>query len=335
MTEARTAPARTTTTGRFLEILDQPFYRLLVDLQDLISFETARFWRSRGVKSIHLPVTTGSISSPMGLGSDSLPVQVTIAGLPVYLADSMQFLLEYGCRLTPQGCYYIMPSFRGEQSDATHLNEFFHSEAEIPGGLEDVIAVADAYVRHLAAALLTDLAEPLRRSAAGSAHIERFLDTPSHRLSFDQAVDDLGADPAFFTFHDGWRTITRAGEQKLMDRYGPGVWLTHNDTLAVPFYQATTDGGARALNADFLLGPGEILGCGERQLTAAGLRASLDLHQVDEDDYAWYVAMKEFHPQRTSGFGLGVERFAMWALGRSDIRDLQLAERSHGTVTAP
>lgn len=100
---------------RYLKVLEEPFYRCLVDLQDLISYETARFWRSRDVRSVHLPVTTGSISSPMGLGSDSLPVRVDLFGVPVYLADSMQFMLEYGCRLTSAGCYYLMPSFRGRR----------------------------------------------------------------------------------------------------------------------------------------------------------------------------------------------------------------------------
>lgn len=55
---------------------------------------------------MHLPVTTGSISSPMGRGSDSLPVKVKLEGVETYLADSMQFLLEYGCRLTNKGVYY-------------------------------------------------------------------------------------------------------------------------------------------------------------------------------------------------------------------------------------
>lgn len=47
---------------------------------------------------MHLPITTGSISSPMGLGSDSIPVKIQLGGRDTYLADSMQFALEYGCR---------------------------------------------------------------------------------------------------------------------------------------------------------------------------------------------------------------------------------------------
>jgi len=320
---------------RYLTVLEEPFYRSLVDLQDLISYETARFCRSRNVRSVHLPVTTGSISSPMGLGSDSLPVQVDLFGVPVYLADSMQFMLEYGCRLTSAGCYYLMPSFRGEDADATHLSQFFHSEAEIPGSLEDVIGVADDYIRHLASAVVSELADTVRREAGGTEHIEKFLASPTTRMTFDEAVDLLGADPECFEFGDQWRTITRAGERRLIERFGPAVWLSGFDHLSVPFYQATDASGEKALNADLLLGPGEVMGCGERHTGGAQVRAALARHQVAAEDYAWYVGMKEHHALRTSGFGMGVERFLMWVLDHPDIRDLQLVERFNGVVTAP
>lgn len=103
---------------------------------------------------MYLPITTGSISSPMGLGSDSSPVQIEIDGKVTYLADSMQFILEYGCRMT-HGVYYIMPSFRGEHADERHLCQFFHSEVEIPGILDDIIQLAEAYIVHLAKSIIT------------------------------------------------------------------------------------------------------------------------------------------------------------------------------------
>jgi asparaginyl-tRNA synthetase len=104
----------------------------------------------------------------MGLGSDSLPVHVELGGVNTYLADSMQFMLELACRLTGRDCYYIMPSFRGEACDETHLSQFFHSEAEIRGDLADVMAVVDEYILHLAGGLL-DRHEELLVDLAGGA----------------------------------------------------------------------------------------------------------------------------------------------------------------------
>ena len=64
-----------------------------------------------------MPITSESVTSPMGLGSDSLPVSVELFDKNVYLADSMQFYLEYLLRQHPQGVFYIMPTFRGEEPD--------------------------------------------------------------------------------------------------------------------------------------------------------------------------------------------------------------------------
>ena len=320
---------------RYLKIFDDPLYSSLVELQDLVNFETAKFWRTKGVRGIYLPVTTSSISSPMGLGSDSLPVKIDLFGVPTYLADSMQFMLEYGCRLAENGCYYVMPCFRGEDTDPTHLSQFFHSEAEIPGGLDDVIAVADAYVRHLADAVLRDLGDRIECVAGDTEHIERLLRTESSRLTFEEAVAVLDGDPACFETHDDWRTITRLGEQRLIEKFGPSVWLTHFDQLSVPFYQATDETGRQALNADLLLGPGEVIGCGERHTDADAVRAALAAHDVPEQDYGWYVRMKQERPIHTAGFGMGVERFFMWVLRRNDIRELQLLERANGVPATP
>ena len=100
----------------YLKVLNNNWYKLLIKLENLISVETMKFYQKKGIITLHLPVTTGSISSPMGRGSDSLPVKINLEGVNTYLADSMQFLLEYGCRLSDTGVYYIMPSFRGEKA---------------------------------------------------------------------------------------------------------------------------------------------------------------------------------------------------------------------------
>jgi asparaginyl-tRNA synthetase len=320
---------------RYLTVFDNPLYSCLVELHDLVNFETAKFWRAKGVRAVYLPVTTSSISSPMGLGSDSLPVKVDLFGVPTYLADSMQFMLEYGCRLSENGCYYVMPCFRGEDTDTTHLSQFFHSEAEIPGGLDDVIATADAYVRHLAEAVLRDLGEQIERVAGSTEHIARLLRTESARLTFDEAVVALDGDQDCFEVHDDWRTITRIGEQRLIEKFGPAVWLTHFDQLSVPFYQATDETGRRALNADLLIGPGEVIGCGERHTDSDAVCAALAAHNVPQEDYGWYVRMKHERPIRTAGFGMGVERFFMWVLRADDIRELQLLERANGVPATP
>ena len=135
--------------NHYLEAIHLDWYKNLVKIENIFNVATVNFYVARNIITMHLPVSTGSISSPMGRGSDSLPVRVNLNGVDTYLADSMQFMLEYGCRLSDKGVYYLMPSFRGEKADERHLCEFYHSEVEIPGTLDDIMLLAEEYVRYL------------------------------------------------------------------------------------------------------------------------------------------------------------------------------------------
>lgn len=273
----------------------------------------------------------------MGLGSDSLPVKVDLLGQSTYLADSMQFMLEYGCRLADAGAWYIMPSFRGEDADATHLSQFIHSEAEIPGTLHDVKTVVEEYLVALTRAALEEFSEEITAVAGGTQHLEALISSaPFPSLTFDDAVEHLGRDAAS-VIHDpaGFRRITRAGERRLMAEISPFVWLTNFDHLSVPFYQARVQGTNLAANADLLFGIGEVVGAGERHPDGASTVEALAGHQVPAEDYSWYVTMKEEAPMLTSGFGMGVERWMMWVLNHDDIRDLQVVPRLNGHMLLP
>ncbi|MFF3015475.1 amino acid--tRNA ligase-related protein [Streptomyces sp. NPDC057939] len=291
MTTATSTPPLWSDPGRYLDLMDSPWGRMLVTMQDALSYATARFWADRGVSTLHLPVTTGAVSSPMGLGSDSQPVKARMFGRDVYLADSMQFTLEYGCRMAGSGCYYLMPSFRGEDPDNSHLCQFFHSEAELPGGLDTIMATVEDYIRHLARHLLTACPDTVRAAAGTVIHLEGIADgrSPFERMTFDAAARLLGHDADLIRIGTAsgrppWRTLTRRAERLLIDRCKSPVWVTHYDHLAVPFYQAFADDSHHsALNADLLFGLGEIVGAGERHISAEQVRAALALHHVGED----------------------------------------------------
>jgi asparaginyl-tRNA synthetase len=216
---------------RHLVVPRSAWYRLIVELHDLITVGTVEFWHRRGAKAMQLPVTTGAVSSPMGLGSDSQPVGVTIDGHETYLADSMQFLLEYGLRLSPEGCYYLMPSFRGESPDATHLSQFVHSEAELPCDLAGVQRSVESYLRFLVKRMLEEAGAELASVVADLSHLERMADHdgPFASVTFDEADGILGGDEQFVTRHASWRDHpgrrTRADATGRRIRLRPGALL--------------------------------------------------------------------------------------------------------------
>lgn len=332
--------------SHFLEALHSPWYRLFLDIIDGFSFATNSFWQSKGVRCAPLSLTAGSISCPIGLGSDAEPVKINLFGVPTFLSDSQQFPLEYACRLSPGGVYCLMHSFRGEPTDERHLAQYLHSEAELPVGLHELLGTIEDYIRYLARFFVENFSTEITRCAGRVDHVENVASGSQSfkRVRFADVVSEIAdVSGGIFVSADGtWRSLTRTGEQAIMDRLGEFTWVTHHDELGIPFFQASdVDSGTGrrvARNADLLMGIGETVGAGERHEKAEDVVAALRRHHVSEADcvsYDWYVKMREVATLRTSGFGLGTERFLMWLLQHDDIRDFQFLARENGRAIVP
>jgi asparaginyl-tRNA synthetase len=326
------------TATHYQVAMSDPWYKALTIIQDEINHSSWHFFRNKGIRTVSLPITTGSVTSPMGLGSDSLPVKINLEGIDTYLSDSMQFHLEYALRTFEGGVHYIMPSFRGEKADKRHLCQFYHSEAEIIGSLEDVISLVNSYIHHLCKDLMENIPEVIKSTAGTLDHVKDFLELKSDypRLTLEEAIMQLKDDPKYVQHHqEGFRTLTHEGERKLIDMYGGIVWVTHHEYMSVPFYQAATPDLKCALNGDLLFGIGEVVGSGQRHISDKDVKSALNHHQVSEDHYEWYIKMKELNPLQSSGFGMGIERFILWLTKHDDIRDCQLIPRFNGELINP
>jgi aspartyl/asparaginyl-tRNA synthetase len=323
--------------SRFLEITQIQRYKTLNKLYSDFVVYTHEFYKEKNISPVLLPITCGSISSPMGLGSDSLPVKVNLFGCDTYLADSMQFQLEYMLRFDCEGVYYIMPTFRGEDPDERHLNQFFHSEAEILGNLSDVINLIEKYFKFITEKIFITRTKELKDLMGNFVHIENILSMDTFpQISYKEATRILGENPIYYSKLPGnIVTISYKGEQKLIQEFKGVVWLTHLPSKAVPFYQAFDEDKSYARCADLLIGIGEVVGCGERHETYEQVKESLTLHHVSEEEYGWYIEMKKQYPMKTSGFGLGLERYLLWLLKHNDIRDMHIINRLKGELSIP
>jgi asparaginyl-tRNA synthetase len=319
-------------------LLNSSWYKLIATLQDEINYATTIFYRKKGIRSIYLPLISNSISSPISPGSDSKPEKITIRGINTYLSDSLQFLLELGTRIHKKGAYYIMPSFRGDTVDARHLNQFYHSEVEIPGHLPDIKKLAEEYIFFLAKHILDNHGEMLEASIGDISHIEKAINHKNgiQSIRYEEARILLKNQERYFKKNPfQFPVITPRGEKKLIDHFDGIVWLTHYPQILSPFYQKPEEGSEFALTADLLFGIGETLGAGERHRFANELKKSIKMQKVCENDYEWYIEMKRISPEQTSGFGMGIERFLLWLTKTSDIRDCQIIPQYYGININP
>lgn len=318
-------------SGDLRALLGNPWLPRLVELFDVFTRASVDFFRTEGLLLLPAPLTTSAVSSPSAPGSDSAPVRITLGGVETYLSDSMQFMLELGCRFHPAGVYYLQPSFRAEPMDARHLSQFFHAEAEIAGTITDTMALVERYVRRLARAYLDSGDElPAIPGLLARPEVQAVADgQPFQAITAAEAASLLGL-PAR-------SRLSADDERKLLAQFQGGpLWLTDHPAEQVPFYQARApyDAGL-TLTADLLMGIGETVGAGQRHPSAADTAAALSEQGVEQADYDWYLALKDEAPMQTAGFGLGIERFLLWLTGHDDIRDLQLLPRPYGRRWVP
>ncbi|KAK2833735.1 hypothetical protein Q5P01_017624 [Channa striata] len=303
------------------------WYRNLFQIQNTLFHSTVEYFHSLCHYSYALtPLTTDTISSPMGLGSDSEPVYVTLLGQDIYLADSMQFVLEYFLRFQENlpGTYYISSSFRGEDPDATHLNQFYHVECELLGDMDNAMSIAEGYLACLTKSMLKRHSDIIRNTAGTLSHVTDMLSKldgkPLPRVSLDQAIPMMPTADCLEWVQDGQpqfgRKLTRKGEKVLIEKFGGAVWLTELDHLGVPFYQAYVEGSGRskAKAADLLLGLGETVGLGERHSTPEMVQEALRHHAVPEHSYKCPPSVRRRNFDPISETCQGIPPLHAWSL---------------------
>jgi asparaginyl-tRNA synthetase len=339
-------------TTHYIELARARYFHALLALRHVLKSVSDTYFSSLGALNIDLFMMTPSVSSPMGPGSDSEAVPIQFGKLHTYLVDSSQFGFEPLLMNGMDRVYCYLPSMRGETPDKRHLNQFFHCEAEIKGELSELLPIIEGYVHVLCDALerMPNIINLISAdSQATRVMLERMRTTTAFKsITFDEAVTRLhgseGSD--LYTETEHGRDISSRGELELMRLLNSQtpLWVTGFDRDRVAFYQKPNPTNENiVINADLLFPPviegsfgGEIAGAGQRQDTDSEMYESLKRQGLVAEPYEWYINLRR-QPgyQTTSGFGLGIERFITWILGRDDIKDAIIYPRLKDILTYP
>lgn len=81
--------------------------------------------------------------------------------------------------------------------------------------------------------------------------------------------------------------------------------------------------GKYALGCDLIApdGYGEVIGGGQREENYEVLRSRIIEHELNVEDYNWYLDLRRYGSVPHSGFGLGLERTVAWITGVEHIRE--------------
>ncbi len=276
-----------------------------------------------------LPLTTRMISSPgavygkkaIDYTTDTYPISLKWFDLPqrIFLSESSQIYLELAlAQKNVEGVYSIYNSFRKERTDATHLSEFHHVEFEGKVNQEENEKIALGLIKKMISDLLNKNKEDMLYflSAKKIEELEEFteniFDIP--KITFKDALDLLYEETKDEKYKEfSLKNFGQWEEIKITEILGGMVLIREFPLLEVPFYHSESKNKKLkvANNADIIWGGyREILGSGARVESKEELEKKARIFNLPKEDYKPYMQTRRLkNYKKTSGFGLGWERF--------------------------
>jgi len=252
---------------------------------------------------------------------------------PAHLTVSGQLEVEaFACAMLK--VYTFGPTFRAENSNTKrHASEFWMVEPEAAfSSVKEVMDLAENLIRYL-----------LKICQEGNLLCDEVnnmdFSTPFERVTYTEVQEILVKaveDGREFEYPVGWGKHLQTEHEKYLaeEVYGRPLFVTDYPIDHKSFYMRLNDDGKTVGCFDLIVpGVGEIIGGSAREERLGKLLEQMERFKIDIDDYDWYVDLRRYGSVPHGGFGLGLERFIMWALGVSNIRDVIPYPRTPGTMS--
>lgn len=322
-------------------------------LRNRLSYATHQFFQDRGFCYIHTPIITSSDCEGAGevfrvttLGPERLLTSASenvfehdFFNRPAYLTVSGQLQAEiYALALGK--VYTFGPTFRSENSNTSrHLAEFWMVEPEVAfADLQDNLNLAEALVKHLVGAVLTDCREDLEFFARFieptlMESLDNTLTSPFEVVSYTEAIRLLERSGESFTFPVEWGSDLQAEHERYLAEklFRKPVAVIDFPRSLKPFYMRVNDDEQTVAAMDILVPRvGEIVGGSQREERRDMLLEQMTLKGISTEDYRWYVELREFGSVPHAGFGFGLERMIQFVSGLPNIREVIPFPRTPG-----
>jgi asparaginyl-tRNA synthetase len=284
-------------------------------------------------------VTTLPLDDPPRDGSGKVDDEQDFFGRKTFLTVSGQLEAEIGA-LALSRVYTFGPTFRAENSNtARHLAEFWMVEPEAAFyDLADLADLSERFLKSVFGEVLDRCEDDMAffEKRIESQAIERMktvIDEPFERMSYRDAVSILERSGQSFEYPVGFGLDLQSEHERWLteQHVGRPVVVTDWPASIKAFYMYRNDDDETVAAMDVLVGGvGEIIGGSQREHRLDILEHTIRSHDLDPDDYWWYLDLRRFGSVPHAGFGLGFERIVQFMTGMSNIRDVIPFPRTPG-----
>jgi asparaginyl-tRNA synthetase len=190
--------------------------------------------------------------------------------------------------------------------------------------------LAEDFLKYILSAVLSESAEDMaffeERIQPGLLQgLQELTDTPFHRITYTQAIEELEKSGEPFEFPVKWGMDLQSEHEKFLTEKifkGPVIVTGYPKEIKAFYMKLNEDG--RTVRAMDVLVPrlGEIIGGSEREDRYEVLLQRIREMGLNEQDYWWYLDLRKYGTVPHSGFGLGFERLVQYVTGMGNIRDV-------------
>jgi len=186
--------------------------------------------------------------------------------------------------------------------------------------LDDVMNLAESMLCKITTRVIENCKEDLE-VLERDVDILKKITGPFPRLSYSEAVERLNAEGHAFE----WGGDLGAKDEAIISSWFDTPVMVHRYPQEVKaFYMKRDPEDSKvALGVDVLApeGYGEIIGGGQREDSLETLLGRIHEHELDPEDFAWYLDLRRYGSVPHGGFGLGVERTVCWLAGIEHVRE--------------
>lgn len=325
-------------------------------VRSVAAYSIHRFFMEREFVYVHTPIITGSDAE--GAGQMFTVTTLDMNNPPLDDKGKIDFSRDFfgkHTNLTVSGqlsgetfamafknIYTFGPTFRAENSNTVkHAAEFWMIEPEIAfADLEDDMRLAEDMIKYIIRTVLDECPEEMQffnqfvdRDLMN--RLNNVVNNDFAVITYTEAVEKLQEVRDRFTYPVDWGCDLQTEHERYLteELFGKPLFVINYPKDIKAFYMKLNDDGKTVAAMDCLVpGIGEIIGGSQREENIETLRSRMEELDLNEEDYWWYLQLREYGSARHAGFGLGFERMIMYLTGISNIRDVIPFARTTGSA---